>query len=66
MTEQYKVIQGHRLLLRSKAHILHTISDQFSSKLYLTQFPTYTVANSIENHPTPVWAPDQGDPFRIS
>jgi len=60
----FKVIQGHRLLLQSKAYMWLPISDLLSPKLYLAPFPRYSVANS-ETTPPQFESPDQGDPFEF-
>jgi len=40
--------------LRNRFDSMHSKS-MVSPKLYLAPFPRYSVMNSIENHPTPVW-----------
>jgi len=52
MTEQWIDVQGHRLLLRSKAHISLSINDQLSPKFYLVPFPRYSFANQKPPHPS--------------
>ena len=59
------VIEGHRLLFQSKAHIWLPISDSLWSRLYLAPFPRYSTAKEVENHPTLVWTPNRRTLFEF-
>jgi len=57
----FKVIQGHRLLLQSKAHIWLSISD---CHLSFISRRLRDISSRTRSKTTPFWAPpDQGIPF---